>query len=396
MEQVHKVPSQLGRVGAANAVTALRGVLAVAVALLAIADRAPAMVALAAVALVLDGVDGQVARRTGTVTAFGARFDLEVDAFLILVLSAYVAWTTAWWVLAIGLARYAFVAAKAVLPRLRGSAPPRYWCKVVAAVQGVVLTVVVADLLPRSVELGALALALALLAESFGREAWQLWTAGEAPAAGTRRGITIAAVLLVWVALVAPDDLSELTPARFARIPLEALVLVALALVLPPRGRRTAAVVFGVALGLVVVVKALDLGFHAVLDRPFEPLSDWTATSAQASACSATRSAEQGRRPWPSAPPSLSSAVLIADAACHGQGRRPRRPAPAGLGAPGARRRRGLGALCCGRPAGRVHERGGPGRRPGRPGQRGPRGPRRVRPGDQGRRLRGHPATTSS
>ena len=120
-----------------------------------------------------------------------------------------------------------------------------------------------------------------LLAESFGREAWQLWAARDALEPAPRRpavsrGITVAAVVVVWLALVVPDDLSELTPARFARIPLEGLVLVALALVLPPRGRRTAAVVFGVALGLVVVVKALDMGFYAVLDRPFEPLSDYS------------------------------------------------------------------------------------------------------------------------
>ena len=38
-------------------------------------------------ALALDGVDGQVARRTGTASELGARFDMEVDAFLILVLS---------------------------------------------------------------------------------------------------------------------------------------------------------------------------------------------------------------------------------------------------------------------------------------------------------------------
>ena len=47
--------------------------------------------ALVVVALALDWVDGQVARRTGTCSAFGARFDMETDAFLILVLSAYAA-----------------------------------------------------------------------------------------------------------------------------------------------------------------------------------------------------------------------------------------------------------------------------------------------------------------
>src|SRR5215831_10505510 len=38
-----------------------------------------ALVTLSTVALVLDGVDGQVARRTGTATPLGARLDSEVD-----------------------------------------------------------------------------------------------------------------------------------------------------------------------------------------------------------------------------------------------------------------------------------------------------------------------------
>ena len=41
-------------------------------------------------AAALDGVDGWVARRTRTASAFGARFDMETDALLILVLSALV------------------------------------------------------------------------------------------------------------------------------------------------------------------------------------------------------------------------------------------------------------------------------------------------------------------
>jgi hypothetical protein len=90
----------------------------------------------------------------------------------------YVAHTTAQWVLAMGLARYAFLAARLLLPRLRGSAPPRRWCKVVAAVQGIVLTVALADVLPPAVAKVALAVALVMLTESFGREAWELWRAG--------------------------------------------------------------------------------------------------------------------------------------------------------------------------------------------------------------------------
>src|SRR4051794_27904713 len=70
-----------------------------------------ALVTLAVVALVLDAVDGWIARTTGTVSAFGGRLDGEVDAFLILVLSVYVAHTVAFWVLAMGVVRYVFGAA---------------------------------------------------------------------------------------------------------------------------------------------------------------------------------------------------------------------------------------------------------------------------------------------
>ena len=103
---------------------------------------------MSAVALVLDDVDGRVARRTGTASPLGARFDMEVDAFLILVLSVYVARSVGSWVLAIGLARYAYVAAGWVLPWLREPVPPRYWGKVVAAIQGIVLTIAASGVLP--------------------------------------------------------------------------------------------------------------------------------------------------------------------------------------------------------------------------------------------------------
>ena len=76
--------------------TLTRATLAVGVAAL-VADSfdqpAPVamLVTLTVVALALDAVDGWVARRTRTASALGARFDGEVDAFLILVLSVYVA-----------------------------------------------------------------------------------------------------------------------------------------------------------------------------------------------------------------------------------------------------------------------------------------------------------------
>jgi len=162
----------------ADRITLLRAEMACAVTALAVGAHAVGLlVALAAVALVLDGVDGRVARRTGMVSSFGARFDMEVDAFLILVLSGYVAHAAGWWVLLIGAARYVFVASSWALPWLRGTIAPRPWCKVVAVVQGVVLTVVAAGVLPLAWERVSLAVALSLLAESFGREVHDLWRA---------------------------------------------------------------------------------------------------------------------------------------------------------------------------------------------------------------------------
>ncbi|MFI0349331.1 CDP-alcohol phosphatidyltransferase family protein [Actinomadura sp. 9N407] len=166
----------LGTLGPADRVTLARAVLAGGVTALVV-ERAEsgvpllALTALAAMALLLDGVDGKVARRTGTCSPFGARFDMEVDAFLILALSVHVAASTGPWVLAIGMMRYAFVAAAWALPWLGGALPPRLARKVVAALQGVVL--VVAGTLPYVPAALACAAALAALVWSFGRDvAW--------------------------------------------------------------------------------------------------------------------------------------------------------------------------------------------------------------------------------
>jgi phosphatidylglycerophosphate synthase len=172
--------SRAGDLSPADQVTLTRAILVGGVAALTVDsfDRhAPVevMVAFTAVALVLDAVDGHVARRTGTVSALGARFDMEVDAFLILVLTIYVTPSTGGWVLTIGAMRYAFVVAMWILPWMRGSLPPRYWRKVVAAAQGIVLAFATADVLPRPLMAIVLAASLALLIESFGRDVRWLW-----------------------------------------------------------------------------------------------------------------------------------------------------------------------------------------------------------------------------
>lgn len=135
---------------------------------------AAVLVTMGAVALVLDGVDGKVARYTRTASAFGARFDMEIDAVLILILSVHAAPSVGWWVLLIGAARFLFLAASFKWPWLRGNLPRRYWAKVVAVIQVVVLLIVATGLLPPPIDLALCLLALVLLAESFARSVWWL------------------------------------------------------------------------------------------------------------------------------------------------------------------------------------------------------------------------------
>jgi phosphatidylglycerophosphate synthase len=236
-----------------------------------------ALVTLSAVALALDAVDGQVARRTGAATPLGARIDGEADAFLILVLSIAVSQDYGGWVLAIGAARYAFLLVGWLIPWLRAPLPPRFWRKVVAAVQGVVLTVAVSGVPSRLVGMIAVAAALLLLAESFGRDVIWLYRAGAGPHARLAVRFTIAALALalLWFALLLPERTYQLSFGDFVRIPIELLVLVAVALVLPPWPRRIVAAVAGVLFGLLIFAKFLNMGYYDLLNRAFNPVTDW-------------------------------------------------------------------------------------------------------------------------
>ncbi len=236
-----------------------------------------ALVTLSIVALVLDAVDGQVARRTGTATPLGARIDGEVDAFLILLLSIAVSQDYGGWVLVIGAARYALLLAGWLIPWLAAPLPPRYWRKVVAAVQGIVLTVAVSGLLDRLAGMIAVAAALLLLAESFGRDVIWLYRAGAGPRThrALRLAITVLSAVLVWGVLVAPDRALRFTPAAFARIPVEGLVLVAIALVLPTWPRRIVAAVAGILFALLTLVKILNIAFYEEIGRAFNPVFGW-------------------------------------------------------------------------------------------------------------------------
>jgi phosphatidylglycerophosphate synthase len=188
--------SRIDSFGPADLVTLTRATASCAVAALVtrsfVEDTATGtLAALAGVALVLDSVDGRVARGTGTASGFGARLDGEADAFLMLVLSVYVAQSAGAWVLAVGLARYVFGAAGVVLAWLRARLPARYWRKIVTATAGTALVVAAADIVSPEAADAGLAVALVLLAESFGRDVWWLWRHRPGETAVAARGVGV-------------------------------------------------------------------------------------------------------------------------------------------------------------------------------------------------------------
>jgi len=163
------------RFGPANQITTLRALI-VAVIAGFIGEPADRMAIGAAVATAgglaataLDGVDGWLARRTAMVSAFGARFDMEVDALLIQVL-AILAWQdgkAGAWVLASGLMRYVFVAASWPFPWLDRPLFPSFRRKLVCVVQIGALTIAVAPFVAPPASAIVAAIGLAALIYSF-------------------------------------------------------------------------------------------------------------------------------------------------------------------------------------------------------------------------------------
>jgi len=170
------------RFRSADLVTAVRATLVVVLAGLVtqgMPSRTQAWVAVvvAAVAAMLDGVDGWLARRSGTTSAFGARFDMETDAALILVLSVLVwRWDKAGgWVLLSGLMRYLFVGTGLLAPWLTGTLTPTLRGKAVAVVQMVGLIVAIGPIVPAWLSAPVAAVALVMLVWSFAIDVGRLW-----------------------------------------------------------------------------------------------------------------------------------------------------------------------------------------------------------------------------
>ena len=184
---VATTPLPRAGMGAGNRVTLARLVL---VCLVGSAIAAPAealgdriiwvLVPIATLAALLDALDGSIARATGSVSAFGARLDMEADALFVLILSVLL-WRldkTGAWIIAIGAMRYGFLAAMLVLPKLRGGLPASRRRQAICVVQIVALIVALAPVVPPLAASLLAAAALVLLVWSFAVDIVWLLRAG--------------------------------------------------------------------------------------------------------------------------------------------------------------------------------------------------------------------------
>lgn len=164
------------RFGAANWTTLLRSVLT---ALAAGVIAAPEVLAgktlgwlpslLVILGMLLDLLDGRLARIRHETSEFGARFDLEVDAWTTLVLTGVVVAleVAPIWVLAIGLLHYLYRAAALVLPALSTPLPPSLRRRMIGGSQSIALAALLAPSLPSEAAPAVAGIALSALLMSF-------------------------------------------------------------------------------------------------------------------------------------------------------------------------------------------------------------------------------------
>ena len=102
------------------------------------------------------------------------------------------------------------------------------------------------------------------------------------------RGVLLTglAVALLWIGMGLPSRLSAIAPQTFLRIPLLLLVFTAVMVAIRPSASRTRtilAVVLGILVGSLSILRLLDMGFREAIGRPFNPVVDWINVGSGAS-----------------------------------------------------------------------------------------------------------------
>ncbi|MEQ8469574.1 MAG: CDP-alcohol phosphatidyltransferase family protein [Marinoscillum sp.] len=124
------------------------------------------------VMLVLDGVDGAVARKTNTSTRIGAYLDMETDALYVLLISGYLVTYLGYnpWLISVGMLRYLYEVFT-WLAGVQDKHPPRTRFGPAAAVC-LFIDLLTPLVLPEYVAMWLVYIGVATVVASFGYSAW--------------------------------------------------------------------------------------------------------------------------------------------------------------------------------------------------------------------------------
>ena len=138
------------------------------------------IISVAIAALSMDALDGWVARYTRTESSFGARLDMEVDAFLLLSMSllVFLSGKVEFWIVFLGLIRYCFVICGRIWPFLEKDLPLSWRRKVVCVIQGIALVICLAPVTSDSLAVAIGACSLGFLMVSFWIDISWLYSTG--------------------------------------------------------------------------------------------------------------------------------------------------------------------------------------------------------------------------
>ena len=164
-----------GSFGLANGVTALRLALVLLIAYCMRAEPGRAIAIMVLSIFVLDGVDGWLARRTGSASPFGAHFDMETDALLVLIATQEL-WQRGElgiWILTSGLLRYLYMLYSVFLPKRALPMPPSRFGR--AAFSALAIGIVLAFTFPGPLGAIAAGAGTLLVGISFARSFYWTW-----------------------------------------------------------------------------------------------------------------------------------------------------------------------------------------------------------------------------
>jgi len=148
--------------GYANIVTGLRLILIIIGSFLFSTASKEVIFGIMTGAVLLDVVDGYLARKHGQSSTFGQFFDMEVDAFFVLLMCFYYFQyqEVGWWILVPGIMRYVFKIFTSIVPKEGFVETKKSYAAIVAGTFFVILLACILYELPYALLVGSIAIVL--------------------------------------------------------------------------------------------------------------------------------------------------------------------------------------------------------------------------------------------